>query len=119
MSLATYNNAYAAKTVERLESAYVEFKPLDPQSWVKGAMVELARDENGSRAGELEQLTQPTLLLWGARDIAYPPERFAALFERDIPAARLELIEGSGHYPQEERPDAVVKALESFLGVGR
>jgi hypothetical protein len=43
LNLATYNNAFAAKTVERLESAYPEYKPADPDAWVKGAVVELAR----------------------------------------------------------------------------
>ena len=83
------------------------------------AMVELARDENGLRSGELKDLRQPTLLLWGALDIAYKPERFAALFERDIPGAHLVLVEGAGHYPHEEQPAAVVAAIEHFLGVGQ
>jgi pimeloyl-ACP methyl ester carboxylesterase len=81
------------------------------------AMVDLARDENGTRSDELKTLRQPTLLLWGARDIAYKPERFAVLFERDLPDARLVLIEGSGHYPQEEQPAAVVDAIVSFVAV--
>lgn len=80
------------------------------------AMVDLARDEEGTRSGELKTLTQPTLLLWGAEDSAYGVERFARLFERDIPDARLVVIEGSGHYPQESRPADVAAHLAEFLG---
>ena len=79
-------------------------------------MVDLARDEEGTRSPELTSLTQPTLLLWGAEDEAYGVERFARLFERDIPNARLIVIEGSGHYPQESRPADVARHLREFLG---
>lgn len=100
-------------TADRRDEIYLVCSNAD--SW--RAMVDLARDENGTRSGELTQLRQPTLLVWGALDIAYKPERFAVLFERDIPHAELVLIEGSGHYPQEEQPAAVVEALETFLGI--
>lgn len=79
------------------------------------AMVDLARDENGTRQDELTTLEQPTLLLWGERDVAYPVERFARQFERDIPRARLHVIPDCGHYPQEERPRAVAEQIRAFL----
>jgi len=100
-------------SADRRDEIYLVCSNAD--SW--RAMVDLARDENGTRSGELTQLKQPTLLVWGALDIAYKPERFAVLFERDIPDSELVLIEGSGHYPQEEQPAAVVEALERFLGL--
>lgn len=96
---------------ERLEEMYLVCNHRG--NW--RAMVQLARDENGTRSGELTGLTQPTLLVWGANDIAYPVERFARQFERDIPNARLVLIEDTGHYPHEERPAAVADALREFL----
>ena len=75
------------------------------------AMMHLARDENGSRADELPLLTVPTLLVWGADDVAYPVERFARRFLDAIPGAELELIEDCGHYPHEERPAALAALL--------
>jgi pimeloyl-ACP methyl ester carboxylesterase len=78
------------------------------------AMIDLARDENGTRSGELASLRQPALLLWGAQDVAYRPERFGALFRDTIPGARLASIEGAGHYPQEERPAEVARAIAAF-----
>ncbi len=80
------------------------------------AMVDLARDENGDRKGDLARITQPTLLLWGADDAAYGIERFARLFERDIPGARLVLIDDAGHYPHESRPAQVAARITEFLG---
>lgn len=79
------------------------------------AMVDLARDENGDRADELGNLRMPTLLIWGERDLAYPVDSVAREFERRIPDSRLVVLEGTGHYPHEERPEAVVRAIESFL----
>lgn len=78
------------------------------------AMIDLARDENGTRAGELANLLQPTLLLWGAQDIAYRPGTIGERFRATLPSARLELIEGAGHYPQEEKPAEVARAIAAF-----
>jgi len=82
------------------------------------AMIDLARDENGTRAGELPGLRQPTLLLWGAQDIAYRPGTIGERFRTTLRDARLELIEGAGHYPQEEKPVEVARALAAFAGGG-
>lgn len=79
------------------------------------AIVQLARDENGTRAGELTRLRPRTLLIWGERDLAYGVERFARQFERDVPDARLEVVADAGHYPHEERPAEVARLLREFL----
>ena len=79
------------------------------------AMVDLCRDENGLREASLPELEQPTLLLWGADDIAYPPARFAQEFAEALPDARLVTIPAAGHYPFEERPQESVAALLAFI----
>jgi pimeloyl-ACP methyl ester carboxylesterase len=79
-------------------------------------MIDLARDENGKRSAELAGLTQPALLLWGEKDVAYPIERFARLFERTIPRATLVVVPGAGHYPQEEQPAFVAARIRAFAG---
>ncbi|HEX6882951.1 MAG TPA: alpha/beta hydrolase [Planctomycetota bacterium] len=95
---------------EHVEEVYLVCSNRD--NW--HAMIDLARDENGLRSPELAALQQPTLLLWGAQDVAYRPERFGALFRDTIPRARLELLAGAGHYPQEEQPAAVARAIADF-----
>lgn len=100
----------APVTNEHLEEVYLVCDNGD--NW--NAMVDLARDENGTRAGEIAKLRQPTLLLWGEKDIAYPIERFARLFERTIPSSRLVIVPRAGHYPQEEEPAFVAEALRAF-----
>ena len=79
------------------------------------AMIDLARDENGDRQAELADLRAPTLVLWGANDVAYPPEVYAERFARDVPDSRLVVVPGTGHYPYEERPAEVVSILNEFF----
>ena len=77
--------------------------------------VGLCRDENGTRAAELTTLAVPTLLVWGEHDIAYPIERFARQFERDIPDAELVVMSGLGHYPPQEDPAAFAALLRAHV----
>ncbi len=84
-----------------------------PDKW--RAMVDLCRDENGTRSGEIARITQPTLLIWGEDDVAYDLNRYGRRFARDIAGAELVVVEGCGHYPQEERAGRLVEALLAFL----
>ena len=63
-------------------------------------------------------LQVPTLLLWGRHDRVVPP-RVGAQLGRALPNARLHLLERCGHVPQEERPEASLRLLESFLDANR
>lgn len=96
---------------ERLEEYFLVCENSD--NW--SACVDLARDENGTRVEDLRNLRAPVLLLWGARDIAYPPQRFAVEFQQRLPDSRLVLVETSGHYPHEEAPARVASELRSFI----
>ena len=55
----------------------------------------------------------PTLIVWGSRDPVIPVGhglRAAAL----VPHARLEILEGCGHFPQSDEPDRFVALLTEF-----
>ena len=63
--------------------------------------------------GALERWDRPCLVLWGPRD----PVAVLAIAERlaaETPAARLELLDGLGHYPQLEDPEATGSAIRRF-----
>ena len=79
------------------------------------AMIDLARDENGDREDDIAGISVPTLVLWGADDAGYDPVAYGERFARDIPDAEFRLVEGSGHYPQEERPAETARALAEFF----
>jgi pimeloyl-ACP methyl ester carboxylesterase len=95
---------------ERLDEYFLACE--NRSNW--SAMIDLARDENGTRAGDLARLRQPTLLLWGERDVAYRPERFGKLFADTIPGARWQPVPGAGHYPHEEQPAFVAARVRGF-----
>ncbi len=71
---------------------------------------------NGEGAERIRQITQPTLLLWGAQDRLIPPE-IGAEFQRLIPGSRLLVLDGLGHVPQEEDPLRSVTPVKEFLGL--
>jgi 3-oxoadipate enol-lactonase len=56
----------------------------------------------------------PTLVLCGTEDAATPPHAVRELAE-SIPGARYELVPGAGHLPPVEQPEAVARAIRSFL----
>jgi pimeloyl-ACP methyl ester carboxylesterase len=63
-------------------------------------------------------LDVPSLLVWGRGDRVVPlavGERLA----RDLPRARLVILERCGHLPAEELPDESYAAVERFLDDGR
>jgi haloalkane dehalogenase len=65
--------------------------------------------------GRLAELGAPTLLLWGSDD-QFAPVAGAKRFERDIPGAKLVVLEGAGHFVIEERRDRCAEEIASFLG---
>ncbi len=56
----------------------------------------------------------PTMLVWGDRDSIIPVSHAYAAHE-DLPASRLEIIEGSGHFPHVEDPARFLEVLNDFL----
>jgi pimeloyl-ACP methyl ester carboxylesterase len=64
----------------------------------------------------LHRITVPTLLLWGAADRFVAADYYGAAYRAAIPGAGLETIEGAGHFPHLEQPEALVERLRAFLG---
>lgn len=76
---------------------------------------QMAQAAGGPDPAVLATIRVPTLVLWGGRDRLLPPalgERFA----RDIPGARLVVLEDLGHMPQEEDPGRTLAEVRRFLG---
>jgi len=62
----------------------------------------------------LSSILNPTLVMCGALDQTTPPE-LAREVARMIPGAVYREIEGSGHCPMLEQPDALLAMIDSFL----
>ena len=63
---------------------------------------------------ELNQIQQPTLLIWGKNDIVTPPF-VAEEFKKLIPNSQLHFIDKCGHAPMMEVPVEFNSILEKFL----
>ena len=63
---------------------------------------------------ELNQVKQPTLLIWGNNDIITPPF-VAEEFHKLIPNSELHFIDKCGHAPMMEVPEEFNRILHNFL----
>jgi pimeloyl-ACP methyl ester carboxylesterase len=64
--------------------------------------------------GRLAALGVPALIVWGAKD-EFAPVGGAHRFHKQIPGARLVVLDDAGHYVMEDDPDRVGTELRSFL----
>jgi pimeloyl-ACP methyl ester carboxylesterase len=72
-----------------------------------------------SFAERLSELTVPTLVLGGSDEQPLTPDFSKAAVADKIAGARFELLQGSGHYPQYEVPDALLAHLLAAATLGR
>jgi pimeloyl-ACP methyl ester carboxylesterase len=63
----------------------------------------------------LASVTAPVLLIWGSEDTEVPL-RVAEEALTELPDARLVTLEGAGHFPFLDQPEAFAEAVTSFLG---
>jgi pimeloyl-ACP methyl ester carboxylesterase len=74
--------------------------------------------KNGENASELKDYLSrihcPTFLIWGERDLIFPPVIGEGL-HGSISDSRLQFIKESGHIPMWETPEEVNQAILSFL----
>jgi len=78
-------------------------------------IIALAKSAIRNNLGEeLNQIKQPTLLIWGNNDSITPPF-VGREFQRLIPNSELHFIDKCGHAPMMEVPDEFNKILHKFL----
>jgi pimeloyl-ACP methyl ester carboxylesterase len=81
-----------------------------------------SRDPSGTSRGqaerptgeELSRVSAETLIVWGAEDAFFPPSHATVLADRMPNAVRL-LIDGAGHSPNWDRPEALAAHIITHL----
>jgi pimeloyl-ACP methyl ester carboxylesterase len=68
----------------------------------------------GALSEPLRELDRPTLVVWGTEDV-YIPWQQADRQRESFPSARIELLEGLGHWPFLEDPARVAELVIPFL----
>ena len=64
--------------------------------------------------GQLSRLGVPTLILWGENDL-FAPVAGAHRFQREIPDAKLVVLEGAGHFVYADEPSRCAGEVAGFL----
>ena len=111
MLLSHDNPRLPASEVDRLYEA--------SRGWpTKRAVLKLYRATPASAMGALReplrQLDRPALVVWGTDDV-YIPWQQAERQQESFPSARVELLEGLGHWPFLEDPAHVAELVIPFL----
>src|ERR1700742_3511289 len=73
----------------------------------------LRTEELSSRMGEVENLMTPTLIVWGAED-AFQPLAYGERLAAPMPHARMEVIDGAGHFLPEDQPERLAQLIADF-----
>jgi haloalkane dehalogenase len=68
--------------------------------------------------GQLSRLGVPTLILWGENDL-FAPVAGAHRFQREIPDAKLVVLEGAGHFVYADEPSRCAREVAGFLAAER
>jgi haloalkane dehalogenase len=64
--------------------------------------------------GKLADLDVPTLLLWGEHDV-FAPVAGAHRFQRELPQAKLVVVDGAGHFIYADDPERCAREIVVFL----
>jgi pimeloyl-ACP methyl ester carboxylesterase len=85
----------------------------NPRGFMHGVMLGLA--DGYSPEEVADKLTFPVLMISGRDDRVNPIDKNAALLLKVLRQGRLEVLEGIGHLPEVEAPDAVNRLLRNFF----
>ncbi|CAM3096465.1 alpha/beta fold hydrolase [Flavobacterium frigoris] len=111
---ASVENVYfdKSKVTESLVDRYFE---LTLRAGNRQAFVDrfkMAKDTSAYK--NIKHIQQPTLILWGAKDLLIPVEN-ANKFHKDLPINTLVILDNNGHTPMEESPMESLKPVLDFL----
>ena len=98
---------------EFLETVISESLKLPAHVW-RDVMEGTALSVGPDHAAQLGAIEVPTLILWGERDALFPREEQEQLAAA-IPDATLKVYPETGHDVHWERPEQVVRDLETFM----
>jgi pimeloyl-ACP methyl ester carboxylesterase len=70
--------------------------------------------ETSKMGNYLSLINHPTLLIWGERDLVFPPSVGESLHQA-IKGSKLHIVEKSGHIPMWETPEEINRIILDFL----
>jgi pimeloyl-ACP methyl ester carboxylesterase len=83
--------------------------------WLPGEATDPRYDALQTRLHEIEHLATPTLMIQGAADTCDGPQESEGLDQYFTAGYQRLLVDGVGHFPHREAPDAVAHSILAFL----
>jgi pimeloyl-ACP methyl ester carboxylesterase len=99
---------------EAIDRIYAATRPLGTRRAVLNLYRVTPADMLAGGNSELRELDRPALVIWGTDD-AYLPYYQAERQRQSFPSARIELLEGHGHWVFHEDPERVASLVIPFL----
>jgi pimeloyl-ACP methyl ester carboxylesterase len=87
------------------------------EEWVVRRALESMRDGDDWLDGTLESADMPVLVIWGKQDVLIPLDYGVAL-QAEFPRAQLAVLDGCGHVPIADCPEAFDRVFLRFLTAG-
>ena len=87
------------------------------EEWITRRALESMRDGGYWLNGTLGRADMPVLVVWGKQD-ALIPVAYAAGLAAEFPRAELVVLDGCGHVPMADCPEAFDRAVLPFLSAG-
>jgi len=84
------------------------------EEWIVRRTLESMRAGRDWLNGTLGRADMPVLIVWGKQDRLIPVA-YAAPLQAEFPNARLEVLDGCGHVPMADCPEAFDRELTAFL----
>ena len=112
--MAAWRSAVGNPSHVDLEEMEIRLRPQRVKGTAEALLAMLGSPHLSDLPRGLNQITAPALILWGRNDNAVPL-RHAGYHERDLPNAELVILEGAGHIPQNEYPQAINRLMLDFL----
>lgn len=83
-------------------------------TWLNRMLRDLRADPDYLLSDRINQITAPTLILWGAGD-AILPVRHAEIWHAGIARSTVAVLKECGHAPQYEKPEETARLMLDFL----
>lgn len=106
---------YPGRRPEDLDAHVAEIRHSMRVPGHRRAFVATTRTSHAPAAARLGSVTAPTLVVMGTKDPDFPDPTAEARWIAERLDAETVLVDGAGHYPQVEQPEAVNPALVSLL----
>jgi haloalkane dehalogenase len=69
----------------------------------------------GEIEDNLHKLRVPMLIVWGMRDMAFPPQMIKGRWLKYFPDAEVQRLANASHFLQEDEPELIVELIQNFL----